>query len=141
MSEDNLRCVLKYMERRDYYRSDKYYFKRRFSNNAASHAVRSDSSDSFKNHMRAQSKDSKAVYQQKSNSKSHDFYKFHVLSKDEDGKMVNIKAKLSSLGGEEEQQDSMCCDSELMKLLDGIVGILEGFGLLDYTRMRTLKII
>jgi len=61
-----------------------------------------------------------------------DFFKLNILSKNQLGEMLNIKAKITEIGGESEEEDSMCCDSNLQNLVDGIVGIIEGFGLLDY---------
>ncbi len=61
-----------------------------------------------------------------------DMLMLHMLTKNENGDVVNLKAKIAGVGSEEENEDSMCGDSNLQELVDGIVGILEGFGLLDY---------
>ncbi len=97
--------------------------------NAAQDAVNGNSSDKFSMLLKAQT-NSGSEKAQANNIK--DMLMFHMLAKDEDGKIVNLKAKITDTGVEEENEDSKCCDSNLQELVDGIVGILEGFGLLDY---------
>ena len=60
------------------------------------------------------------------------FLRLAILNRQGQGEMLKIKAKINDVGGENDNEDSRCIDPGLQNLVDGIVGILEGFGLLDY---------
>ena len=92
--------------------------------------VKSESSGKFRFFMHAAGASAQGAEQSVSDNGS--FTMLNILSKNQLGEMLNIKAKISDIGGENEEEDSRCFDLELQKLVEGIVGIIEGFGLLDY---------
>jgi hypothetical protein len=99
-------------------------------NAAAGNTVKSESSGTFRFLMHAQNTPKSVNEDPKTDNPG--LLMLNILSRQGQGEMLKIKAKITDIGGENDEQDSICSDSNLQNLVDGIVGILEGFGLLDY---------
>ncbi len=86
----------------------------------------------------AQSKTDFTVYG-KNAPKAKQSFKKKLQSCEEGTILQQIISQLTALNNSSKQTDnSMACDSGTGELLSGIVGILEGFGLLDYQTDNTI---
>ncbi len=100
-----------------------------FSNVTAEVEVKSESPGTFKIFM--QSQEMQNAKEMKLEPDLKNLFMLSFLGKNTLEEISDIETESKQTGSENEKEDSRCCDSNLQNLVDGIVGIIEGFGLLD----------